>query len=163
MSALDPRDALPRIRALLAEEKPCRLVVTGMSMWPFLRHKKDAVILTPLSRDPRPGDILFYERQQNLCILHRVVHRDDTGLLALCGDNQTALELVRPEQVIALVSHVERNGRLIPCRARRLRIPVGLWLWLLPVRRPLLTLGRRLAGLKTRAGAKIARSRHRTP
>ena len=59
---MPPEQALPRITALLEAGSSCRLVVTGNSMLPFLRHKRDAVILSPLSEPARRGDILFYLR-----------------------------------------------------------------------------------------------------
>lgn len=150
MSVYSTRDALPRIRAALADGRPCQLTVTGSSMWPFLRSRKDAVILVPADRDPTPGDILFYLRHEDFCVLHRVIRREKDGLLTLCGDAQTHLESVRPEQIIALVSHIKRGSRLISCRALPWRFFSFLWVWLLPVRRPLLRLGRWFAGCKRR-------------
>lgn len=151
MSVYSTRDGLDRIRNALAEGRPCQLVVTGSSMWPFLRHRKDAVVLVPVDRDPRPGDILFYQRREDFCVLHRVVRRDANGLLTLCGDAQTHFEPVRPEQVVALVSHVRRGTRLFSCSALPWRFLVALWRWLLPVRNPLLRLGRWAAEKKRKA------------
>lgn len=150
MSVYSTRDALPRIRAALADGRPCQLTVTGSSMWPFLRSRKDTVILVPADRDPIPGDILFYLRHEDFCVLHRVIRREKDGLLTLCGDAQTHLERIRSEQIIALVSHVRRGPRLISCRAFPWRFFSTLWVWLLPVRRPLLRLGRWVAKCKRR-------------
>ena len=150
MSVYSTREALPRIQSILAEGRPCHLVVTGSSMWPFLRSRKDAVILVPADRAPKPDDILIYLRREDFCVLHRVIRREESGLLILCGDAQIQGETVRPEQIIALVSHIQRGGRLISCEALPWRFFSRLWRWLLPVRAPLLRLGRLAAGLKRR-------------
>ena len=148
MSVYSTEDALPRIRAAVEQGRPCRLVVTGSSMWPFLRHKKDAVILVPLNREPQPDDILFYLRRPDFCVLHRVIRREASGLLTLCGDAQTYPETVAPEQILALASHVHRGKRLISCDSSGWQFLSRLWRRLLPIRVPLLQLGRLAASVK---------------
>ena len=110
-----PRDALPHMKEILNGGGSFRLAVTGNSMLPFLRHGRDGVILAPVSRPVRPGDILFYLRGPENCILHRVYHIRPDGVLIMCGDAQMGLEPIRREQVLALATHVERSGRTIPC------------------------------------------------
>lgn len=135
---LTPEEALPRIRAVLELGQPCRLVVTGTSMVPFLRHEKDVVLLAPFRGQARPGDILFYLRGAHRPILHRVHRIEADGTLLICGDNQTRLEPVRPSQILAVVSRVERNGRSIDCTRLPWRLLSRMWMALLPVRGPLL-------------------------
>lgn len=133
-----PEQALPRIAALLREGLPCRLVVTGNSMLPFLRHKRDAVFLVPAGDEIRAGDILLYLRGPRTPILHRVHGCRPDGVLIMCGDGQTGLEPITRERVLAKVSHVERNGRRIDCKTPVLRLLVVLWRGLYPVRSYLL-------------------------
>ena len=133
---ISPAEALPRIMAALEAGRPCRLVVTGTSMLHFLRDKKDAVILTPVTAPIKRDDILFYLRSPQLCVLHRVWQVNPDGSLLLCGDGQTALEPVRREQVIARVSH-------IPV----LKVVTALWRRCFPIRPRLLALLRRLSTL----------------
>lgn len=144
---LSPREALPKIKALLSAGQSCRLVVTGTSMLPFLRHKQDAVLLVPVKQTIRRGDILFYLRGPEVCILHRVHQVLPDGKLLLCGDAQTALEPVHRSQVLASVSHVERSGVLTDCTAPVLRLQVALWQLLHPIRPYLLAILRRLSGI----------------
>ena len=136
---LSPEQAIPRIRALLEEDIPCHLTVTGNSMRPFLRHQRDGVILTPVSGEIRRGDILFYLRAPGAPILHRV-HRVEGDRLIMCGDAQTGLEPIARAQVLGIVSHIKREGRVIPCADRRLKLLVALWMLLKPVRPYLLAL-----------------------
>lgn len=141
---LSPEQALPRIAARLEAGLPCRLVVTGNSMLPFLRHKRDAVFLIPADADIRIGDILFYLRTPNTPVLHRVHRLIPGDGLIMCGDAQTGLEPLRREQVLAKVSHVERGGKVIPCGTWYLRAAVTLWRWLHPIRPYLLAILRKI-------------------
>ena len=135
---LQTAEGLARIRADLAAGRSSHLVVTGGSMVPFLRHQKSAVVLTAPTPPYRRGDILLYLRGPEWCILHRVVRVKVDGTLVMCGDAQVALERIRPEQVVAQVSHVRRGAKITDCRAWYLRAAVAVWMALRPVRRPLL-------------------------
>ena len=143
MEKTSVQEALPKMQAILRDGQTCRLLVTGTSMTPFLRHDRDAVILTPYHAAHR-GDILFYFRTPESCVLHRVhkVCRDGTFLM--CGDAQQQLEPIIPQQIIAAVSHVERSGKYIDCRQPFLRLKVRLWQMLRPLRPYLLQLMRKL-------------------
>ena len=143
---LSPAVAIPQIRERLEHGELCRVVVTGSSMWPGLRHEKDAVILAPLERPVRRGDVLFYLRAPTVCVLHRVVELRADGAFDVCGDAQTEKEVVRPEQVLGVVSHVERGGRRFPVSAPGWRLYSALWRALLPLRGRILPLLRALGG-----------------
>lgn len=133
-TTLSPAEALPRICRELAEGRACRLVVTGSSMLPLLRHKKDAVILSAPERTLHRGDILFYLRGENVCVLHRVHRVEADGTLLMCGDAQTALEPIRPEQIIAQVTAVERSGKRMECSALSWRMVSAIWQAMRPLR-----------------------------
>ena len=141
---MSPQEALPAIRAALDDGRPCLLTVTGSSMLPFLRHKKDAVVLIPPMPPYRRGDILFYLRGSSQCVLHRVHRVQPDGTLLVCGDAQSNLENVQPAQIVASVSHIRRSGKLLPCSALSLRFAVALWQLLRPLHTPLLRLALRL-------------------
>ena len=135
---LQTAEGLAKIREDLAAGRSSHLVVTGGSMVPFLRHKKSAVILTAPRPPYRRGEILLYLRGPEWCILHRLVRVKADGTLVMCGDAQTALECIRPEQVVAQVSHVRHGAKITDCRAWYLRAAVAVWMALRWVRRPLL-------------------------
>lgn len=149
MEKTSVQETLPRIQAILQSGQVCRLVVTGNSMLPFLRHEKDAAILAPYQGNARRGDILFYSRAPQICVLHRVQKICKDGTLLLCGDAQSQLEPVQPQQIIAGVSHIERNGRQISCRQFPLRAAICLWQLLRPIRPYLLVLLRKLRIIKS--------------
>ena len=142
-----PEQALPKITAILAEGLPCRLVVTGNSMLPFLRHQLDTVILAPLSGPVRRGDILFYLRAPHLPILHRVCKIRPDGILLLCGDAQVGLEPVPPDRILARVTAIDRNGKQVDCSSLTFRLTGLLWILLRPVRPYILAVLRKLGRL----------------
>ena len=139
-----PRDAIPQMTEILNSGGSFRLMVTGNSMLPFLRHRQDRVILAPVSRPIRRGDILFYLRGPEICILHRVHSIRADGSLLMCGDAQVALEPIQEGQVLARVTHVERNGKKISCEGLSWQLLCGIWRRLHVIRPYLLAILRKL-------------------
>ena len=128
---------VPELARLLAEEKEVRFTPSGNSMRPFIEGNRDSVILTPLNRSPRPGDILLVRAAQPggqaTYVLHRLVRieRDEQGeLLVLQGDgNLQGEEICRRSDVIGRVRRIETpKGRA--------KLLTRGWLWhaLLPFR-----------------------------
>lgn len=113
-TVLPPEILLEEYRRMLAEERRIEalpLVISGYSMTPFLIHGRDTVYLSRLERQPQRGDMLLYRRDNGAYILHRVV-RVEGGLCTMVGDAQTLLEPgIRRDQIIALVTAVDRKGK----------------------------------------------------
>lgn len=127
-----------------------RLVVTGDSMYPTLRHRKDVVYLTPLSRQLKKKDLILYKRENGKYILHRIVSRPKNGCFICCGDNQWEKEPVCTQQVVALVERFVRNGKIYTINHFGYRLWLALWVGLFPLRRPLLALRRAIGRLKSK-------------
>lgn len=147
---LSPREALPRIRAILDAGGTCVVTVTGTSMVPLLRHGKDQVLLAPLTGPVRRGDIVFYTRPTGQCVLHRVVRVLPQGGAVFLGDAQTVRELVSPGQFVGIVTRIRRSGREFPVTSLRWRLVSGIWMCLRPIRPALLACIGRLASIKNR-------------
>ena len=99
------------------------LVVTGSSMTPFLKHGRDVVYLRAWEeKDCKRGQILLFQRPNNSLVLHRIRKILPDGTLLMNGDAQAWCETISRDQVIAIVSSVERKGRHISCSS--------LWFWL---------------------------------
>ena len=62
-----------------------RLVVTGDSMYPTYRHRRDMVILTPVSRKLKRGDVILYQRKTGQYVLHRIISKPKNGKFICCG------------------------------------------------------------------------------
>lgn len=118
------------------------LTVTGSSMLPMLYHRRDKVILVP--GQAKKNDVALYKRDSGQYILHRIVGRKD-GMLVCCGDNQWETELIRPDQVIAVVDSWYYKGKLKTRSGLGYKLYVCFWVGLLPVRRPILAV-RRMVG-----------------
>lgn len=68
------------------------LVVVGHSMEPFLVHERDQVLLSPITREVRKGDIILYQREDGQYILHRICRIRADGY-DLVGDNHSIIAI----------------------------------------------------------------------
>ena len=150
------KELSPLMTECLAQGQEVLLTVTGNSMSPFLRHKRDQVVLTAC--DPATlsvGDVPLIRRDNGQYVLHRIVERDDgttrtrygcgralssagTSLqYTLLGDAQWVEEPhVRPDQVVACATAFIRRGKRWECQApayRRNRLGWHRLLWARPV------------------------------
>ena len=111
------------------------LMVTGTSMQPFLKNGEDVVWLRACTpSDIKKGAILLFERADGSFILHRVNKILPDGKLMMNGDAHQWLEKIRPEQVVAVVNEIEKNGKKISCGSPGYRLKVFAWGLLRPVR-----------------------------
>ena len=144
-----PMEELAEILSLqMASGGTARLVVTGDSMYPTFRHRKDVVFLQPVSRALKRGDLILYKRENGQYVLHRIVTKPKNGAFICCGDNQWEKEPVKAHQVIAVTNGFIRKGKPGNESDFSYRLRVGLWIFLFPVRRPLLALRRKLGRLR---------------
>ena len=128
---------VPDLARLLAEEKEVRFTPSGNSMRPFIEGTHDSVILAPLTRSPRRGDILLVGATQpggqTTYVLHRLVriaHDEQGELLVLQGDgNLQGEETCRRSDVIGRVRRIES-----PKGRAKLLTRGRLWHALLPIR-----------------------------
>lgn len=140
-----PNELLIReIRRTLAEGKQVELKAKGNSMLPFIRDGQDNVILEPPTKI-RVGDILLGEYAPDSFVLHRFV-RKENGKLVLMGDgNLHGEEKCFPGNIVARVVRIIRSdGGIIDCDTWEFRFRSGCWRMLLPVRRYLLAIIRRI-------------------
>lgn len=150
LSAVSIESLIPVIRLQLEVGGRSNLVVTGHSMYPTLRNCRDIVELVPVHRDLHKGDLILYQRRNGAYVLHRIVTEPVEDEFNCAGDNQWELELVQLRQVIALVDTYIRGGKRIPVDSRCCRTWVRLWIWMFPVRKPILKLRRSMARLRRR-------------
>ena len=106
------QDLIPVIEEILSTGGEFRIHPQGVSMLPYLKEGRDSVMLSPLDRAPKRGDILLYRRTDGTLVLHRVVRVEEDGNLSMRGDNQYFIERgIRQEQVIATVKRFYRGER----------------------------------------------------
>ena len=143
----------PIMSECMAQGQEVVLTITGHSMSPFLRNKKDQVVL--VACDPtalQPGDVPLYQRRNGKYILHRIVERDDGSVrtrwgeegalpsrcdslqYTMLGDAQWQEEPhIAPDQIIAVAKAFISRGKRWECdseayRNNRLRWHRMLWL-----------------------------------
>ena len=132
---------IPELARLLKEEKEVRFTPSGVSMRPFIEGDKDSVVLAPLGRLPKRGDILLARvtgyAGRRTYVLHRLI-RIEGELYILQGDgNLMGEEQCRLEDIIGRVVRIETPS------GRRKPLTRGcIWHALFPVRKWLLKIYR---------------------
>lgn len=100
------------LRSVLNKGAQARFRAKGFSMSPFIKNE-DVLTLSPLQNTlPSVGDVIaFVLRPMNKLCVHRVVGKKG-GLYMTRGDNSNeADESVLRENVLGLVTRVEREGK----------------------------------------------------
>lgn len=132
---------LPAMEATLSAGGTVKLPITGTSMLPLLVAGRDNVVLKKADLPLRRFDLPLYRRKDGAFVLHRVIAVEKDGTYTMCGDNQWVKELgVSGEQIIGVVTEVERKGKRISVRSFGYRAYVRFWHGLLPVRKYLVKL-----------------------
>ena len=112
---------MPIIEERISLGHSVELAVRGVSMLPLLKEGRDSVILSPIKGELQRYDIPLYRRNNGRYVIHRIVGISDSYTMA--GDNQWVLEYgIDRSQIIAVVTAVKRNGRLIPIDGRKHRL-----------------------------------------
>lgn len=137
---------LPEVHQLLQEGHTVTLLVRGNSMNPFLVDRRDKVIIAPLPPDgPMIGDLpLAYDRQNQRYVLHRLIRKEGTNYILMGDGNLNGTESILADDLIGIVTHLQRKGRTYSIQGRFWRIYSMIWLQLMPIRRILLALFRRI-------------------
>lgn len=143
-------DIGPQIEWMLQSGRQVTLQISGDSMRPTLKPRRDAAILEPLDTwPPERGDILFFksERSPSGYALHRVVRVEGDGAY-VNGDAQNwtegpILQAAALAHAVALV----RKGKLMDVKKPLYRAYVALWRYTRPVRKPLFAIWRKFKSL----------------
>ena len=135
----------------LAAGRSASFTVTGMSMWPFLCHGRDRVIVTGTSPDDLAvGDIILFCPVPGKYILHRITALREDAFETTGDGNCYRDGWISRECIRAKVTGIVRKGKTISCRSPFWRFIFAIWRILFPIRRPLLRLGRVYSSVKCR-------------
>lgn len=150
MSDLNPQSGAvlgPLIREKITNHESVLLTVTGRSMAPTLKDRRDAVVLQGLTQWPPPrGTILFIQRPQGEHVLHRVIRVVGQHVI-LNGDGQVWMEgPIDQSQAIARVTMFRRRGRYFSADSWAVRAYAHVWMALRPLRRRVFAFYRALKG-----------------
>lgn len=123
-------DSVMTMLAQGAENIP--VPVSGTSMTPFL-HPGDAVFLNILKEEPKPGDIILFQRRNGRYILHRVMKvRGD--VIWFLGDAQSVREPVKRDQLKAIATAAVVRGLRLDPKSLRWKLYAFGWRHLVPLR-----------------------------
>lgn len=137
------RTLLSEIAKILSEGKKVTIKAKGCSMLPFIVGGRDSVVLQKRNR-VTIGDIVLAEIAPGHFVLHRIIKIED-GEIVLMGDgNLSETEECRESDIKGHAITVIYNGKEIDCNSESQRCKARLWQRLLPVRRYLLAIYRRI-------------------
>lgn len=140
MRKVDTREYVSVLRDLTREGKEVSMIISGNSMSPFLIHARDSICFKAVWREPKPGDMVFYERLSGQFVMHRVFKKRPEGYYII-GDAQTEMEgPVQPEQIFAIITKVCRKGKWLEPGDFWWDFFAHFWLRVIPARRILLRL-----------------------
>lgn len=94
---------------------------SGTSMLPLIRGGKDTVLVAPLRRAPKKGDILLFHRHDGKDILHRVRRFSGDSIIML-GDGSIGEDgPIKREDILGIAVILIRDGKSIPLDTRSCR------------------------------------------
>ena len=132
---IDTNAYISDLKQLIEEGQEVVITVTGWSMQPFLRNRRDRVSLIKPSDICNIGDIVLYRRKTGQFVLHRIYNIKSDGYYMM-GDNQVDMEgPIEADTIFAVVTEIERNGRWISVKGLPWIIASCLWRVLYPVRK----------------------------
>ena len=136
--------------ALLLIEEGKRVIVRvkGSSMLPFLRGDKDSVELEKAS-EIKCGDIVLAYVEECRFVLHRIIRIDGERVVLMGDGNLKGCEYCRIEDIKAkavnLIKPAKGGYKKISCTDRTHMRKADLWKKLLPVRRYILAIYKRIS------------------
>ncbi len=108
-------DVSESVEKLIADGAVVPLYVSGSSMNPFLISRRDIVYLRAMhASDLKKGKIVLFKRNNGGLVLHRIKKVLPDGNLLMNGDAQTWSEIADKNQIVAVVSEIERKGKRKP-------------------------------------------------
>ncbi|MBQ8047178.1 MAG: S24/S26 family peptidase [Prevotella sp.] len=143
-------DLLPEIIRLIEEGHSVTLRLRGVSMRPFLEDNRDKALLTR-SLSPKVGEPVLAETAPRHYVLHRIVNIDGEDVTLLGDGNPISYkEHCKLSDIKAHVEGFYRKGRTKMDRVDGWKWKTYSWLWMhmLPLRRYMLAVYRRLIRLE---------------
>lgn len=128
-------DLFQTLLPLLEEGHFAEFTVSGMSMWPFLCHNRDQVVLAACDQASLAvGDIILFQTPLQNYMLHRITAlREDA--FETTGDGNCFRDGWFPRDCVrARVVRLVRKGKTIDCGNRFWRFLFRVWSRLFPIR-----------------------------
>ncbi len=134
---------LPHVCELVAQGHKVTIRAKGNSMRPFLESGRDSVVLSKTDT-PKVGDIVLAEIRKGVYVLHRIDSINGQEVTLRGDGNVWGTEECRTKDLRAIAKEFVRNGKTYHADSNSWRICSSTWRLLLPFRRILLAIYRRL-------------------
>ena len=108
-------------------------VTRGVSMLPLFKTNRDMVILKRPSGELKRYDVVLYKVAGGRYVLHRIVKVRPDELLVR-GDNTYALEHVRSDEILGVLTEFNRKGKRISVDNFAYRVYSRVWNLIYPIR-----------------------------
>ena len=129
----------------------------GTSMQPLLYENETQVVVAPLQRPPKKGDMLLYESRTGEPVLHRVTSVSENAV-TLRGDHELLSETVPHERIAGLATEVFRHGRHYSTDGWEMRAYAAAVAGSFPLRKGVRTLMHKIAAALPQPIANAARA-----
>ena len=148
---MSPETLFNEIEKELMQGRKVKFTVTGMSMWPFICHGRDSVIVEAGVPDLlRVGDIVLLQTPMTNYMLHRITGLKEDSF-ETTGDGNCFRDGWFPKECVkAKVIRIVRKGKTIDCNSPWWRFVFSIWMMLFPVRGILLRALRQIGKFKSR-------------
>lgn len=142
---VDNAEFLPTVAEYIKHGHSVTINVKGNSMRPFIESGRDKAILTR-AENIKVGDVVLAFTTDRRYVLHRVIKQDGDNITLMGDGNVRGTEHTTRANVLGRVETFVRGaqGQSISLESRTWRIYSIAWMKLLPLRRYLLWLYRKL-------------------
>lgn len=134
------------IEKTLNDGQSVMLKATGNSMLPFIVGGRDSVLIRqPSGTKPlQVGQIVLAHLPDNRYVLHRIVRISKTEVILMGDGNFRETESCRLSDITGIVTKIIRRGRYVDCNTKTELYKAEIWNALLPIRRYLLYIYKRI-------------------
>lgn len=129
-------DLFPVIKELLACNKQAIFTVSGISMLPFIGNRRDQVLIS--TRDftnLKKGDIVLFQYDSGVYILHRIYKITQHGYITMGDGNLHYDDEIRYDQIIGVVDKIYRKNKEIDINNNLFKFVSNIWMIAAPIRK----------------------------
>lgn len=134
---------LGEVSTLLSEGKSVTLRAKGNSMLPFIVGGRDSVILKKKDKY-RIKDIVLAEISSSQYVLHRIVAINEDQVTLMGDGNLSVTEQCSETNIHGYVTVICKKKKKVNCNSKIELFKVILWKVLIPIRRYLLAIYKRI-------------------
>lgn len=136
MNNIHMEDLIPVMKEQLDNGKTVSFIPRGKSMEPMLHGGKDVIMLKKPEGRLHLFDVaLYYRKETDKYIIHRVVGFKSDGSYIMCGDNNFEKEYnITDEDIVAVLTAFYHKGQLKSVKDFSYRMYCNFWHYYKPIR-----------------------------